>query len=62
MYPKSFSILNFDMHAPNALPPLEHSSLTLALKSRCSSKIKPKYLYFCTISTVILKSEWKICN
>ena len=31
MYPKSFSVLNFDMHAPNALPPLEHSSLILAL-------------------------------
>ena len=38
MYPTSFSVLNFDMHAPNALPPLEHSSLIRALKSRCSSK------------------------
>ena len=36
-----YSVLNFDMHAPNALPPLEHSSLILALKSGVPLKLNP---------------------
>ena len=36
----SVNALNNDMHAPNALPPLEQSSLTPALKCKCFSKIR----------------------
>ncbi len=46
-----FNALNLEITLPKALPGVPANTVDITLKSRCSLKILPQYLYFATISS-----------